>query len=281
MSRSCNFIFVLNNPTPEARVVVDGVACRYMFYGNEVGESGTPHLQGYVVFKHARTVSAVKKLFAPLQPHIQIAKGNVEQNVDYSSKDGDFVERGDRPATPKEKGKTAQAVRAERNAVYMHADLSEAVEDGRISHLQIPQIVRGRQILAQQRKPYKHSDVRGVWCYGEPGTGKSRYANETYPDAYRKAQNKWFDEYVGQDVMILDDLDSEALGHHIKLWTDRYPCMGETKFGHVQLCHKLFVITSNYTPEQLFKDQVMAQAVRRRCEMKEFKKCAFNPMFFN
>jgi hypothetical protein len=63
----------------------------------------------------------------------------------------------------------------------------------------------------------------------------------------------------------MEDLDTDVLGHYIKIWADRYACTGEIKGGTVPLYHKTFVITSNYTPEQLFtKDPTMAKAVRRR-----------------
>lgn len=89
-------------------------------------------------------------------------------------------------------------------------------------------------------------------------------AREQYPGAYLKAQNKWWDGYQGQEAVILDDLDTDALGHHIKIWADRYTCTGEIKGSTVPLFHKVFCVTSNYTPEQLFKDPAMAEAVRRR-----------------
>jgi hypothetical protein len=41
-------------------------------------------------------------------------------------------------------------------------------------------------------------NVRGIWYWGAPGTGKSREARAKYPDAYLKAQNKWWDGYTGQ-----------------------------------------------------------------------------------
>lgn len=71
--------------------------------------------------------------------------------------------------------------------------------------------------------------------YGAPGTGKSRAAYEKYPDAYRKSQNKWFDGYESHKVIIIDDLDTDMLGHHLKIWADRYPCIGEVKGGTVNL----------------------------------------------
>jgi hypothetical protein len=90
-------------------------------------------------------------------------------------------------------------------------------------------------------------------------------AREQYPNPYLKAQNKWWDGYEGQEVALLEDLDTDCLGHYIKIWADRYACTGEVKGGTVPLQFKTFVITSNYTPEQLFiKDPTMAAAVRRR-----------------
>ncbi len=74
---------------------------RYFYIiGKEVGESGTPHLQGYVALKDR------KKKFRPLPKfgvyrgendnkkqalHFERARGNREQNYKYCSKDGEFI----------------------------------------------------------------------------------------------------------------------------------------------------------------------------------------------
>lgn len=68
----------------------------FYIVGKEVGESGTPHLQGYVALKHKG------KKFRPLPSlavkrdgknamHFERARGNREQNYKYCSKDGNFI----------------------------------------------------------------------------------------------------------------------------------------------------------------------------------------------
>lgn len=141
----------------------------------------------------------------------------------------------------------------------------QALIDGDITIASIRNYNLARSIIID---PYEHDTVRGFWIYGPPGSGKSHAARVAYPDAYMKPQNKWFDGYEGQKTIVLEDLDTPTLGHYLKIWTDRWSCSGEVKGGTTQLCHERFIITSNYSPEELFKDDpVMAEAVARRCEI--------------
>ena len=60
----------------------------YAIVGREKGESGTPHLQGYVYFKRRLKMSTAKATLgktARLEP----ARGTPEQNEQYCSKDGE------------------------------------------------------------------------------------------------------------------------------------------------------------------------------------------------
>ena len=64
----------------------------YAIVGREKGESGTPHLQGYVYFKRRLKMSTAKATLgktARLEP----ARGTPEQNEQYCSKDGDILLR--------------------------------------------------------------------------------------------------------------------------------------------------------------------------------------------
>lgn len=50
---------------------------------------------------------------------------------------------------------------------------------------------------------------------------------------------------------------------------DHYPVHGETKGGNTPLMHRNFVVTSNYSIEQLYENKgpEMIEAIKRRCKV--------------
>ena len=59
-------------------------------YGFEVGEEGTPHLQGWVGIPKKKTWASFVKCVGIPETHIEIAGGSEEQNIKYCSKDGNI-----------------------------------------------------------------------------------------------------------------------------------------------------------------------------------------------
>lgn len=100
MSRTRSWCFTLNNYTDEdllrCKLVGEMSGTTYIVFGKEVGESGTPHLQGYVWFKSPRKLPAVKALIGE-RAHFEPRKGTHAQAADYCKKDGDFQEFGRAP----------------------------------------------------------------------------------------------------------------------------------------------------------------------------------------
>lgn len=86
--RARAWIFVINNYTDEDISEIMNL-CRYKFgtkgvfliCGYEVGENGTPHIQGYVYFRCARTRRAISGDLS--RAHLEPAKGTPEDNVRY------------------------------------------------------------------------------------------------------------------------------------------------------------------------------------------------------
>jgi len=87
-----------------------------------------------------------------------------------------------------------------------------------------------------------------MWIVGDPGVGKSRYVNALNP--YKKSLNKWWDGYLGEPVVLLDDFELDSLrylDHYLKIWADRYSIRGEIKGGTIPLNYTHLYVTSNYT----------------------------------
>ena len=101
MSKTRAYVFTINNPSIsddlEIELLKDKVD--YLCYGREVGDLGTYHYQGYCKFPHPVTLQRVSSLLG--RAHIERAKGNAQQNIDYCSKDGNFIEHGTRPTSAK------------------------------------------------------------------------------------------------------------------------------------------------------------------------------------
>lgn len=97
MSRAKHWCFTLNNYTDNdiERITNNAYLVDYIIFGREVGQSGTPHLQGFVSFPtRVRLNNCVETIG---QAHFTVAR-SVDHAIQYCKKDGDFTEIGVRPA---------------------------------------------------------------------------------------------------------------------------------------------------------------------------------------
>lgn len=87
------FVFTTNNYSDADQQRLRDLAAdpgvRYVVFGRERGESGTPHLQGFVYFKNPRAFAATSRVLGG-HSHVEPAYGTNSQAADYCKKDGDF-----------------------------------------------------------------------------------------------------------------------------------------------------------------------------------------------
>lgn len=87
--KALHWVFTVNNYTEkEINDLFYNDKTHYICFGGEVGENGTPHLQGYLAFKNKQALSACKKLNS--RAHWEVKRGTVQQAIDYCKK-GKFI----------------------------------------------------------------------------------------------------------------------------------------------------------------------------------------------
>lgn len=88
-SPAIRYCFTLNNYTDEEYSSICSKiteCCKISCIGKEIGESGTPHLQGYLEFKNkSRPLSIFKNVCNRI--HFEKSKGDKEDNLKYCSKE--------------------------------------------------------------------------------------------------------------------------------------------------------------------------------------------------
>lgn len=94
--------FTLNNPTDDEEQALGDFSeeddLQYLVYGRETGEGGTPHLQGYFIYKQRKTLAWIKSKLGS-RVHLEVSRGTPSQASDYCKKEGDYEEFGELPAS--------------------------------------------------------------------------------------------------------------------------------------------------------------------------------------
>jgi len=265
-SRHRRFVFTWNNYDQVAIDYLDSLQIRYLCYGKEVAPgTGTPHLQGFLCWRNAKTEGATRELLRGC--HVEIARGSALQASDYCKKGGDYVERGDLPSDPIEQGRRE----AERWDLAWDSAKAGAIEE-------IPADIRVRcystlKRIAQDYMPRIEpiGGVCGLWLFGKSGAGKTLSVSRQYPDAFPKPRNIWWDGYQEEEVVTVDDVDKYdvALGGKLKHWADFAPFIAEIKGGSRKIRPRLVIVTSQYRIEDIWQDAETREALNRRFKFLE------------
>ncbi len=143
---SKHWCYTINNPTPRDGEIIHDSNLKFLYHvcGREVGENGTRHMQGYVVFVNRCRLSSVKKIFP--RAHLEIKRGTVLEASEYCKKDGDFIEVGELPITLSERN------RKDWDAVY------KAAAEGRMDDIPRDMYVR---YMGNLHRIHRNSCVHG------------------------------------------------------------------------------------------------------------------------
>lgn len=268
MPKARSYVFTLNNWTQEEYDLILELNYKYIILGDEIGECGTPHIQGYVNFSSPTSFNTIKHHIP--RAHIEVAKGNPRQNYEYCSKQKILFEKGDRPQPGKRKD-------IDTIKEYIKETPNPNMRDIILNHATSYQGIKTAEVLLKYleppRDPANPPEIH--WYYGETGTGKTRQAFEDNPNAYfKETGNKWWCGYDQHETVIIDDMrwDTFPFATLLRI-TDRYPNQVETKNGNRQNVAKRIVITAPFDPQEMFEGRVhenIDQLIRRITKIKMF-----------
>lgn len=245
----------------------------YAVWQREKGESGTEHLQVYVTFKDKKRLTTVRNMQKP--GHWEPRRGSHAQAKEYVTKDDSRIdgpwECGDEPVD-KEQGKRNDLLALKRKLDEGATEAAIAADPDLFPvwarHHKV--VARYKMLTGKQRDWPVFTQV--IW--GAPGLGKTRKALQLAgPAAYwlpRPAgQTSWFDGYIGQDTIVIDEFYGWLALDLLCRILDRYPFQVETKGGSQPLLVRKVIITSNVPPLQWYPKvpEQRLRALWRRLEM--------------
>lgn len=288
--RQRSWCFTLNNFTDEEVASINSINATWLIYAREVGQNGTHHLQGFIHLKDGKTMNAMKKVKGLERAHFEsmrgtfadqrvyISKGEQEKEewIQYKSaglnygKNADVWESGQQPLDPKEKGVKG----GEKEKARWENTLALA-KQGKIDEIdadiQIKYYGTLKKIACDYRTTPPHlSDVCGVWIYGRPGIGKSRFARDFWKGYYTKDHTHWWSGYNNEPAVLLEECDpvnakdKSKFATMLKLWADRYPFTAEIKGSSLYIRPQRLIVTSNHTIEELWPNASPGLAISRR-----------------
>lgn len=250
--RNRNWVFTINNYTEENYTEVLELDCKYLIVGKEIGKlKKTPHLQGYIEFKDAKSFKKMKKLLP--RAWLGARKGTAEQASDYCRKDKNYFEKG----TMSKQGERKDLMVIKEKILNGESVNSIALEEPILYHKYGRTMNKLEEIVFSKRKRTEMTE--GKWIYGNSGTGKSKHAFKNFDYKthyiYPCEKNGWCDNYTGQDIVIFDDycIEDHTFRQLLKL-VDIHPSVQWPRRNKspIPFTSKQVIITCDRHPREIF-----------------------------
>lgn len=260
---SKSWIYVLNNPTEADESAIRAWDVTRQIYGRERGASGTPHLQGFAVFKTAKRLRGLKKLLP--RAHWEVLRGSADAAWDYCAKDGDTYSVDNRLGRGR---RTDWAdVHARLQAGASALDILREHPHVYVSHS------RGIDRAISLLRVARQSMTKCMWCFGGTGTGKSTWVKQQYPSADWCYFNKsgFIFNYRNSGVCVFDDPNLDYISRECFLQLINHtPVNLDVKGGDVPFTSSLVIIVANYDPRVSYHPGDLAVQRRISC-IRKFK----------
>lgn len=257
-----NFCFTLNNPTDDniqhIRDVWTSTKCAYYIAHLETGDSGTPHLQGYVELAgNSRRIPGAVAYLGLRGIHLEPRMGSREQAITYCLKD---VLEGQVPLLESDIAKRRSNDQGSRSDLHLFAahlasggGMAEGARSFPATFIRNYRGLEAYHALVNPPTARSAHTCKVLW--GPTGTGKSKFCADNYPGAFwfpRPTTEAFFGGYAGESTTIIDDFYSWIRFDMLLRMLDRYPLTVNVLGGHTTYRATETIITSNEPPSMWY-----------------------------
>ena len=245
----------------------------YWCISDEISASGTPHTHMFIQSRSPIRFSTLQNAFDK-KADLEHARGTSAQCKEYIEKSGIWAdsEKGETsvPGTFEEWGELLQERQGARSDLDDIVDLIENGADNEDIRELYPaqyllyrdKIERVRQEIKEElyRSEFRKLDI--TYIFGKSESGKTKYVLELH--GYENVchitnyKNPW-DKYRGQDIICLDEYDSQIRLQELNGYLDGYPCTLPCRYADKVACYTKVYIVSNLDLMEQYRNVRMAQ----------------------
>lgn len=232
---------------------------KYLIIGKETcPDSARDHWQCYVEFSNAKSISSAQRcLGLSTGTHFEKRKGSAFQASEYCKKEGNFQEFGLAPSKPQPGRRT--------DLEEIRDKLADGTPMLDIANKYFGAFCRNHRAfdrymqLAAAKSAYaQRDDIKVSVYWGLTGTGKTMSAFQEDPDLYKWSPSEgtqWWDGYVGQKTLLIDEFDGKLKLQYLLAILDRYRLQLQVKGGFTHANWSRVIITSNLDPDGWYSEE--------------------------
>lgn len=226
------------------------VKFRYMIVGKETcPTTGSQHWQSYIEFSEKISMKKIKLLFDDNKVHLETRMGEREQARDYCKKEGDWHEYGVWATGP---GFRTDLVDVTKMIIEGKKKLTDIIVEEPALYCKYRNGLKDIAKLAEKKNSEEFRQVDVEFISGPTGSNKTRRAMAE-PDKYKISGSDlaWFDDYDGEQTLIIDEYDNDVKITALLSLLDGYQKRLPIKGGFTYARWTKVIITTNLQRSEL------------------------------